>query len=512
MTDYHVRFLTLVDEIERTFPVTRWTVGGIPVWPLARDGLFVDMYWQEQGKPAVGETRRRASSRVAQILSQAATPLTTLWQSRADLRHAVLFPRRADTLFLGDALLLERVDGVWRDRFFDPLIAELHRNGKRTLVMQRGDRRRVPRSDPVFDANTIEKWGQLFAAGSRLWKRLAAAFPDRERVVKFLDSRGVPAHVITPSLLQKKAAALIATSYGFERVLKVVKPSTCIMMTTSGLGHALALACRRRGVLSVEVQRSGMGPLVLDYCWSAVPEGGYPTLPAVFWTWTQDDAVPIQSWTKELKAPWHRSVCGGHPQLAAWLDDRDPRTQAFDAKIEELREKRPAKLEILVALQNHEGYAERWNAVASLIERAPSDWRWWLRRHPYAPDEDKELGRLMSVRRPNVVVDEASSLPLPALLRHADAFLSMRSGASTEAAMFGLRPIFLAPVARELFPQLFERGQADVIDDMAALEERLRSTARTTRVRAHQPDLRDVLGRLEVMAAEYSELCASAAS
>jgi hypothetical protein len=88
-----------------------------------------------------------------------------------------------------------------------------------------------------------------------------------------------------------------------------------------------------------------------------------------------------------------------------------------------------------------------------------------------------------------------------------DVFLSMRSGASSEAATFGLRPIFLSAVARELFPRLFESGKAEVIEDMAALEERLREMPREKKAHLGQPDLPGVLARLDVIAAEYSELC-----
>jgi hypothetical protein len=514
MTDYFVRFLTLVDEIERTYPVTRWQVGDVPAWPLARNGLFVDLYWQEHERRAdIAPPRSRlVSARLTRALSQAATPLANIWRRRDDLRHAVLLPRPADVLFFGDELSLEWIDGAWRDRFFDPLITELNRDGRSTLVMQRGEVQRLPRATPVLDANTIENWGQLFAASSGLSQRLAGTLSDHEQVVEFLDRHCAPTHALAPALLRKKAAAVSATAYGFERLLKRIRPSMCIMMTTLGMGHALSLACRRRGVLSVEVQRSGMGPRILEYCWSAVPDTGYAVLPAIFWTWTADDAAPIDAWSRSLQAPWHRSLCGGHPQMAAWLDDRNPRTQAFDARINDLRAAHPARLEVLVALQNHDGYVDLWNNLAGLIERAPPDWRWWLRRHPYAPTAEKELGRLLALRRPNVVIEEASSLPLPALLRHMDGFLSIRSGAASEASMFGLKPIFLSPVARELFPQLIETDKAEIIGDMSALEARLGSLPRAAKIRAAQPDLRAVLARLQSVAAEYAALCANADS
>lgn len=161
----------------------------------------------------------------------------------------------------------------------------------------------------------------------------------------------------------------------------------------------------------------------------------------------------------------------------------------------------------MIALQGHDGYVDLWSNLAALIERAPSDWRWWLRRHPYAPHSNEGLGRLMTIRRPNVLIDEASSLPLPALLRHMDAFVSIRSGAAGEASMFGLRPIFLSPIARDMFPQLFASGGAEVIENVTELEDRLGSLPRTTRTRAVQPELRTVLSQLDSIAAEYSELC-----
>jgi len=418
----------------------------------------------------------------------------------------MLFPRAADALFFGDEFALECIDGVWRDRFFHPLIEELHQKGCTTLLMQRGTLQRQPRSSPVLAANTIENWGPLLATGLGLSKRLAGEFPAHEAVVKFVNDYGAPTRALGPDLLRKKAASVLATAYGFEQVLRIVRPSICFMMSL-GMGHALALACRRRGVLSVEVQRSGVGPRLLEYSWAAVPEDGYSVLPAVFWTWTEVDAEAVSNWSNSLKRPWHRGVCGGHPQLRPWLDDRNPETQRFDAKIGKLREAHPARLEILVALQNHDGYVGLWNDLADLIERASSEWRWWLRRHPYSPQSNKELGRLMTIRRPNVLIDEASTLPLPALLRHMDALVSIRSGAAGEASMFGLKPIFLSPVARDVLPPLFASGGAEIIDTMTLLEERLAGLSRATKIRASQPELRTVLSQLDAIAAEYSNLC-----
>src|SRR6266446_4759427 len=511
MIDYHSRFLALVDEIETTFPVAEWLLGDVPVWPLARAELYLALYSQSTG------TGRQSPQhgiwpRIAQATSFAATPLLNLWRSRFDLRHVVMLPRRANALFLGDGVSLDKIDGGWQDRFCDPLISAMESNGHTTLLMQQGDLRRLPWSRPTFSANRIDRWSRLRAAATGEAFRTIGGLPQHDRLLKWLDERRVPTRRLSETALRKRAAVVSSTADGFERVLRSVRPSLCFIVAYyAGVGHALALACRRQGVLSVDVQHDPHEGRHEAYRWLAVPPGGYAVLPAVFWNWTQEDADAIDAWTKNLTLPWHRSLHGGHPQLPAWFDDDNAQTRSFDAKIAEIRRHGFAELEILVALQSLEGYSAIWNELAALIEAAPSHWRWWLRRHPASrATQDPGLNRLLAIRKPNVLIDEASSLPLPALLRHMDAVLSLKSGAGVEASMFGVKPIFLSQEAGGLFPWLLKDSKAEIIDDMAALERRSTTIPRKEKARLQQPALQETLKRLEAMAADYAALCSRA--
>ena len=218
------------------------------------------------------------------------------------------------------------------------------------------------------------------------------------------------------------------------------------------MGHALALACRRRGILSIELQREGRSGRHEAYIWSSVPERGYEILPAVFWTWTQADADAIETWTRTLKRPWHSSIYGGHPQLAAWLQRNDPEPSAVDASINEVLANAPVEREILVALQMVGGHEDLWNALASFIEAGPPQWRWWIRRHPSTLQlGDQGLERLLAIKRPNVLVDLPSSVPLPSLLQHMDALVTATSGAAVEASMLGVTMTYLPADANKVF-------------------------------------------------------------
>jgi len=277
----------------------------------------------------------------------------------------------------------------------------------------------------------------------------------------------------------------------------------------SGNGPAFVLACRRLGILSVDLQHCPQDGAHRAYGFSVLPERGYVTLPAVFWNWTQHDANYINRWAGTLAQPWHRGFHGGHPQLAGFLDDGDPGTRSWDERFRAVGADMHFEREILIALQPIHGQRERWRALAATIAAAPASWRWWIRRHPAATaQQDLEYQSLLSLRRPNVVISEATTLPLPALLRHMSALVSLASGAAAEAAMFGVPAFFLLDEARGPFARLVDAGQAAVVTTSTLLKELAAIPAVVRRSRA--PASRDVSESLEAlrdMARAYADLC-----
>ena len=500
---FHRRYLALVDRIERNFPVAHWKSGDVDIWPLARMDLYLDMYWHNAGgsPPAVRAFPLR-------IVARAARPLLNFWKSRRDLAHWVARSKPAHAILLGDGVSLDRIDGAWQDRFGEPLISTMEKRGLDTFLMQSGDLSRLPWCRPTFAANVMEAW----AWPTRFTATMPAELPYHEQVLQLLARNGVSAPSLTRSALARRASVVAATASAFERVLRVVKPTFAFVVTYyAGLGHAFVLACRRQGILSVDLQHCPQDGAHKAYSWSALPDKGYTTLPALFWNWTQKDAANIRSWADKLALPWHRSVYGGHTQIALFVDDANPQTKALNAKFDAIS-KGTFEREILVALQPIGGHRACWDALAAQIEAAPSGWRWWIRHHPSSRAyQDVEFGRLLSLRKPNVMIDHASALPLPVLLRHMSVVLSLASGASSEASAFGVPAFFLSGEARGPFEGLIERGCAAVIDVLDVNTEIARLQARTVRqTPVRPPDIDETLLHLEEIAREYAELCQKA--
>jgi hypothetical protein len=498
---FHRRYLTLVEEIERNFPVARWKCGDVEIWPLARMDLYLDMYWTN-----VGGAVLPSPPLPLRALARVATPLTNMWKSRHDLAHWVARPKPAHAIFLGDGVSSDYVDGAWQDRYGEPVIAALEKRGLETFLMQSGELTSLPWFRPTFAANVIAARGSL----GRLSLTIPCEMPEHDAVVKFLARDGVDARCLDVASLERRARAVSATASAFERVLRIVKPKLAFVVTYyAGLGPAFLLACRRQGIFSVDLQHCPQEGAHKAYSWTALPEKGYGVLPSLFWNWTERDAACIQTWAGTLTLPWHRSLHGGHSQLGSFLDDGDSATQIWDRKFDAMG-MGAFEREILVALQPVGGFRAQWDALVSQIEAAPVTWRWWIRRHPSARAyQDAEYRRLVSLRLPNVVVDESLSLPLPALLRHMSAVVSRFSGASAEAAAFGVPAFFLSDEACGQFSALIERGVASVIDISTLNAEISRLPSIPIRPEpTRRPDLDETLLLVEKFAQDYSRLFA----
>jgi hypothetical protein len=498
---FHCRYLELVARIERDFPVAQWVSGDLEIWPLARMDLYLDMYWAN-GDMELPKSRPR----IWRALSAASIPVRNLWKSRRDLRHWIAHPKPADTIFLGDGVSLDLVDGAWHDRFCEPVIAALERRGSSAFLMQSGDLARLPWHRPTYPANLVALRGNLLA---RIRSDAVVELPEHERVLAFLSENKVRAPSLSRSNLERRAHAVAATASAFESVLRRVKPKLAFVVTYyAGLGPAFMLACRRQRVMSIDLQHCPQEGAHKAYSWRGLPEKGYATLPAVFWNWTERDATDIQSWAGALALPWHRSLHGGHTQLFSYLNDADPATRTGDATFAAISGGESFEREILVALQPVGGFKARWEALAGQIESSPSGWRWWIRRHPAsAPHQDAEFDRLISLRRHNVVVDGSSSMPLPVILRHMNVIVSRFSGAAAEAAILGVPAIFLSEEAHGQYSGLIDGGFARIVGvesllaSIAALPVKILRPAQ-----AHWPALEQTLDRLGEMSREYSRL------
>jgi hypothetical protein len=107
----------------------------------------------------------------------------------------------------------------------------------------------------------------------------------------------------------------------------------------------------------------------------------------------------------------------------------------------------------------------------------------------------------------NVIAGAAAQTPLPALLAHMDALVSLASGAAAEAEMFGVRAFFLDEKALDTFPGLIARGGASLIQVQSLREVILRLSRNAARHPVGSRPMKNTIREIHRIAVEYSNLC-----
>ena len=485
----HRRFRELVDEIEGHCDTAHWRAGDIDLWPIVSQDLFLDMFRGEGCETAAEPQPLLQRAAVALAL-----PAINLWRSRYDLKHWVARPHPADVILLGDGVSLDCVDGAWRDRFGEPIMRAVERRGQTCFLMQSGNLARLPWGRRTFPANVVAAKAAMRAAFS---KGPLLDLPGYASVMAMIAQAGVDAPSLSPDKIAKRARTVAAQAAQFDRILRRVRPAKAFVVGYyAGLGHAFVLACRRLGILCVDIQHCPYDAQHRAYRWSSLPEHGFSTVPSLFWTWTEEGAANVRRWTASIDHKWHDAISGGHTQISAMVGR--PLAASEGKKFDR---------EILVTLQPIGGKRHVWSALAEEIQSSPATWRWWIRRHPASTVcQDAEYAELLNLDR--VIAGEASQVPLPQLLARMDAQVSLASGAAFEAAMFGVPAFFLDDEARDTFPRLLERGDATVVDVRSVVATIDRLSPRTVCHWPTQDDLQATLDQIDRLARDYAALCA----
>lgn len=293
----------------------------------------------------------------------------------------------------------------------------------------------------------------------RMTKRRAfrhIALEGIEEALAFFRRKGLGDSTPTVEGILREALMVKVFSRFFDGMLDILKPAVAFVVEYDNpKGMAFNLVCRRRGITTVEIPHGYHGELNIGYGrWIRVPEGGYELLPSVFWCWSEVEASMLRSWCGGTGTP-HRVVVGGNPWLEWWIQGTDEIVARYDRILYGLKDRHPGDVHILTT------YEEGMPKIFDLIRESPSAWRWWLRLHPCRLHEREEIRSVLTERGlHNVLLDQATDLPLYALLRHMDVHLTEWSSVLLEAESFGVPSVVTHPGADLAFSPQLASGMA----------------------------------------------------
>jgi hypothetical protein len=468
MSQHHI--LALINLAEATFPVHTWTIDGVQVWPLIRIRLANRMATIHQGLPGERSVGKYAATAVKDLEGYA----KARW---GDRRAEDTLNRPVDALFLSDGVSFVKLSAGWYERFCDPLIDALRESGHTTGLMTPLSRHFTPRRtpsaliQPALDARRL-----LTLVESRLGARPEVVMPGREELVRFLEEREAPTAPLAVGPLARQVRLIRHYARYFEGVLARTRPAVGLQVSYYGnIGMAFNLACRARGILSVDLQHGIQGELHPAYGrWGRVPEDGYALLPTLFWTWTAQEAAVIEAWSAPV-SDHHRPVVGGNLLLTRWAELDPQAVAAHQARIKAIQAAHPGAAHLLVTLHGLET-PEELDTLADTLAAGEAGWFWWLRCHPARPEQARALQALLGARGlVRTEVAAATAVPLYSLLPCMDLHLTACSSSVIEAEQLGLPSIVTTTYGAELFALQLAAGTAVFAESPAAIAEAVRS-------------------------------------
>lgn len=461
--------LRKVEEAGKNSAVARAKFNGIYVWPVFRAQLISMFRNPEQYFASFPERRTESLSLKQQLLYR-----WYCFRFRRRFRRHVreVFAKHSTTgvlLYARNATHSDTINGRWYDRFVDPvydLISKQVSVIKLELRKPKQNEKKERAIPPLFLEETdLRSW----------WFYQDKLFP------RTLLSASAGAQQIQHATGFDFRARHVDSAFGeilyyrelFREVFKVCKPEVVFLKCFYEHDAAgLVLAAKEAGIKTVDVQHGKQGVYHPMYShWNCLPEEGYELLPDFFWTWGEESQTNIGKWMSGNKK--HQPVVGGNLWLGKWKRE-DVHTFSAAEKNKIAQWKQAAKV-VLVTLQPLDKDQVIMPLLAEAVRRAPKNWIWLMRRHPFQHFTEADVQKYIGTGDPQIEVELASSLPLYALLKLVDYHITGWSSTGFEANNFGVPTVIIHPTGHSLYAAHIAQNifsAAQTTDELLATIER----------------------------------------
>jgi hypothetical protein len=447
----------LLAEVERRFDVNSVLYKDLHLWPLVRLRL-----WQQLLNPRWG-TSKTASQRhtsspidfVWRIKSLTQAFVSTYRQNVAQMTSLRAVEPVEFTFFSRAVEHADQVDDRFYNRFLDPLIdlvEEEHGFVKIELPSDKAQET-MPRFRPaVFVDPEYYHVRERLARQVWPWHNIAKIDGLADLLdfgANLTDSEKIDRNkfIITVQRLDQYRSF-------FEDVLSVIEPKVVFLVCYYyPVAMALIWACRRLGIVSVDIQHGNQENHGLYARWTNVPKGGYDLLPDIFWVWGASAKDNICDW--HLRGSQHNwPVVGGNLWLAKWLHGEYP----IDARTEDFVDRLGLFEKVIL-------FSLQWiddplpEHVLHTMRRSPSSWLWLIRLHPLQKQSQQEIHEIIEQYNiQSFEISQATHSPLYSLLKHCDHHITCWSTTGYEALAFGVPTTIVHPTGTQVYERYVKNG------------------------------------------------------
>lgn len=439
----------LINELEEKFQVHTWKAAGFHFWPAIRiPAVFSLQYIQYKNASDIDNSGLVASRirRLSEIVFRSFTEY--------DLFRSC---HNSQIVCLSDGVSFQELNGLFWDKFIDPLKEKLVDKGISCVCLNPSGRDYVPGRSRFINISHKISWAAIC---SSLIKRCIRKELKKNLLLgdfyKELEKRSLEKYFLDFDGLCKMISHIRTAADFFKDLLK--KASLGIQVSYyQQTGYAFNLACKELEIPCVDIQHGITGSEHPAYgSWCGVPSHGYEILPSIFWSWEDNDVQTIVKWAGQ-DSPYHKAFAAGHPLNSLLLSEKEGVFSGYFENVCRLAG-RGHNRNVLISLQPVFINEDVLESFLQAIKASPEDTQWWIRPHPCNTEEEIARAKksLSAGHDRRIIFEEATANPLISVLAYMDFHITHCSSVILEALNLGVPSAVIDPFGYEIFRDVID--------------------------------------------------------
>jgi len=445
----------LIIDLEQEWPVDKWLINDIHIWPYIRIKIYIHLLVQMNNKNDSGEFKKSVKKhRISPI--NYSLQLLKVFPSALRLTYFFFSLKKKKLLFFGSHFHRVLNDDKYFNRFYDSMVSHHQLEDdvymveyQRVYEKMYNQKAVIKLKDKLNDYTLISKVTSKFSKTKLVLENYNDFYLYVSTNIVELNNLKISTEVLV------KWANKIKSLNGFYRILyKRVKPSKIIFLGYYGLDDLTAalFVGNELKIKTIDFQHGPQTNIHMAYtCWTKLPQKGFNTMPVEFWNWDLNSKSNIEEWADKTQTVTAKIV--GQPYISYYLNKFQNITDNNERKIFYSLQTKPFSIEDMITPK-----------IILLIKNF--DYKWILRLHPRNNINLLELNEYLILNNivDKTIIEEAFQNPLPDSLNSSVLHVTNYSGCLIEAYLMGIPTLLIHNIGKEMFSSYIDEKKVFYLD------------------------------------------------
>ncbi len=427
-------------ELEQNYPVDKWRIGDIYIWPYIRIKLYLFLLSENINQ----DKRTHIHRNKADFFNKKRHLLITY--KLASLFQAILTNRlffsnlkKKKIVFVGSHFHRVEEQGVAFNRFFDSMVKsnqlenDVYFLEYQKIIENSFNKKAIINLEKQI--NAFKKINKIFKFKNETYKNVELYKYDLFLKQLKKDHIKIESLSLEIDNLIDWVRKIILLSNFYIQFFKKVSPEKLIFCGYYGWDnlYAAIYSANKLGIKTIDFQHGPQTNHMVFSEWNKIPNTGYSLMPKEYWVWDQKSKLNLEKWTSAKDDILVKLAGHSYIQYKKSTITKIKGNIVFSMQTFPLERMIPKEILQLIKIRNY---------------------KWIFRLHPrnaFSISEIVAYFDRFGIKRSSYILESPYGKPLPETLLSASLHFSAFSGCTLEARSLGVPTILIDPVGHDMF-------------------------------------------------------------